>query len=252
MDSGRFQLLEMIDSIESPPTTGHSIPQAVMTAPSVAGYNFGNSWATYGPYCAARPELATAGRIISVALRPPTGGIRSRCFDIEPGGGHNGEIAEFMEHGADRSFGLPILYTYASNTGAMVAAAKAQGYQQGVDFYVWSAHPGGGRHICGPDVCGYPIADLTQFGYRPENCDVSLVSPYVFPSPSPVPVPFPIQEDNMITATTDKDGNLFVFVELDDGRVMHTYQTNGVWHGQKGVTPHKWEPLGNPVKDAGK
>jgi hypothetical protein len=249
--------INLIDSIEAPAHTGHPIPTAIVVGQAVAGYNYGNSWATFDDYCDARPELAEIGWVVSIALRPPTGGVRSRCFDIEPGGGRNDEIAEFMEHGADRSYGLPWLYTYASNVSAMTAAAAAQGYPR-TEYYVWSAHPGGGHHICGPDAygpgrsCGYPQADGTQCGYLRGNCDISLLNDYMLPAPQPAPTPFPIEDDNMITATQDKNGDLFVFVELDDGRVMHTYQTNGVWHGQKGVTPHKWEPLGNPVKDAGK
>ena len=206
--------LTCIDSIEAPETTGHGVPTAVLNAQTVAGYNYGNSWATYSPYCAARPELAAVGRIISIALRPPAGGIRSRCFDIEPGGGHNSEIPEFMEHGADRTWGLPILYTYASNVAAMTSSAHSSGYTQGIDYYVWSAHPGGGQHICAPTVCGYPKADGTQCGYRAGNCDFSLFNDYVFaPIPAPVPIEVP-EDESMITATTDGAGRLHVFVAV--------------------------------------
>jgi hypothetical protein len=195
-------VIECVDSIQSPQTTRQPIPAAVMQAPALLAYVAGNSWLTYGPYAAARPDLAQKGWIVSTTL---TCLGRARCYDIEPGGGQNRNIGVFMRN-ADRSHGLPILYTFASNVAAMVAAAASFGYHQGRDYYVLAAHPNTshGRHLCAPSLCGFPKADGTQYDFA-GAIDRSILSDYMLPQPKPPPAPTYASGTFVATITYDHD-----------------------------------------------
>jgi hypothetical protein len=206
-------MIELVDSIECPAHTQSPIPQAILHAQAVGAYAFGNSWLTLDDYSDARPDLAAIGWILSITLSCAG---RARCYDIEPGGGSNANIGRFMIN-ADRTYGIPWLYTYASNVAAMKLAAAAQGFVwrpdgQG-DYLIWSAHQGHGRHICHPDVCGYPQADGTQCGYEPENCDFSLINDYMLPPPEPVVIELP-EDPDMITSVLDQNGCIHMGVAI--------------------------------------
>src|SRR5215471_20177804 len=121
----------VIDSIVSPQTTNQPIQDVVKKATALLGYEYGNSWPTYKPFCMARPDLAKKGWVVSVTL---TCNGPARMYDIEDHGGTNGNIGVFMRQ-ADRSHGHPILYTFESNGQAMIAAARGFGYLQGRDYY---------------------------------------------------------------------------------------------------------------------
>lgn len=176
-------MIELADSIISPETAkGQAIPQEIMHAQAVLGYNAGNSWPTYGPYLRARPDLAKKGWVVSTTL---TAVAKARCYDIESGGGTNSGIPLFMRN-ADRSHGLPWLYTFASNGAAMLATARAGGFRQGKDFYYLSAHATRVKHICSPQGCGYPKSDGTQWLFA-GSYDLSVLEDYMLPQPKPDP-----------------------------------------------------------------
>lgn len=210
-------MIVLIDSINAPVFGTGPIPQAILHAPAVGAYDHGNSWPTIGPYSQARPDLVEKGWIVSITL---TALGSARAYDIEPGGGTNQNIGRFMEI-ADRRFGLPWLYTFASNVEAMLQWALKSGYHQDRDFYVWSAHQGAGHHICGPGVCQYPRADGTQCGFAPENCDFSLLNDYMLPSHKPVPMsPYAIFPTNL-DVRLPNHGNERLTVEKADGALQH-------------------------------
>jgi hypothetical protein len=241
----------MVDSIVSPQTAnGQPIPQAVMTAPAVAGYLHGNSWPTYAPYAQARPDLVKAGRLVSITL---SAAFPARCLDIESGGAVNSQAPAWIRNLADRSQGKPILYTSASNVAALVATMNAAGIARS-DYLIWSAHYTLSAHICSPATCGYPQADGTQYTDKiAGNCDGSIMFDYCFqPIAPPVPKPPKPPEDTMsIAVALNKNGRLEAFVHLKDGTVKHTWQTatGGHWQGEDPKDPKKqaqWFPLGNP------
>lgn len=235
--------VELIDSINCPAHTRSPIPQAILNAQSIGAYSAGNSWQTYDDYADARPDLDAIGWIVTITLTCTGFG---RCYDIEPGGGSNANIGRFMAI-ADRKWGLPWLYTYASNTAAMTAAAARFGYHQGEHYYVWSAHQGKGRHICAPDVCGYPRADGTQCWYPPENCDGSLINDYMLPAKTPIAT----GDDDMITFMINAAHHDEYGVATADGEVKHIWKTFDaqskldVWNRDPGGAL-AWESLGHP------
>ena len=57
---------------------------------------------------------------------------------------------------------VPKVYTSASTLKAFIAYAAAHGVPRS-KYRIWSAHYGSGEHICGPDTCGFPQADATQW-----------------------------------------------------------------------------------------
>jgi hypothetical protein len=237
-------MIVMVDSIESPETTNRPIPRPILEADAVGAYIAGNDWPTWGPYCRARPDLLASGRIVSITLSP----IHvARCLDIERGGGGPRDAPPWFETYADRTHGLPWLYTQASWVAPVNRAMQAAGHSRD-SYYVWSAHTGQGEHICGPDVCGYPAADGTQWkwGDGVWNVDVSLIPEYMLPAPGPRPR----EGDPMaIAVATRPDGKLEVFVETASGEILHTWQDApaGGWHGaQTGKRTAAWETLGTP------
>jgi hypothetical protein len=247
--------IDMIDSIACPATTGAPIPEAILQAAAIAGYCAGNSWPTWGPYVAARPDLLAAGRAVSITL---TAFARARCFDIESGGGQPSQAPGWYRDFAEWTFGAPILYTYASQVQAVIDAMSAAGIPRG-DYLIWSAHPSGSRHVCGPDAygpgkgCGYPQADGTQYGTVAGNCDISIMRAYCFAS-VPLPKPPGSKELSMITAVLRADGRIELFAEAQPakpgqcGQVWHTWQVApaGGWNGSAAGQPAQWISLGTP------
>lgn len=233
----------MIDSIESPPTTGNPIPQAILSAPAVGAYIAGNSWPTYGPYAAARPDLVKSGRLVSITL---TAGARARCLDIEAGGATAGQAPAWFRFRADTSDGKPILYSFASNVQTVINTMASAGISRD-RYLIWSAHFNYVPHICAPNVCGYPLADGTQWTNKVVgNCDGSLMGDHCFPA---APIPKPPEGTMAIAVGQNKDGLLEVFVELSGGEVKHIKQDPSTplqWWEKNGQP--NWLSLGNPAQ----
>jgi hypothetical protein len=83
------------------------------------------------------------------------------------------------------------LYESASTVSAVVSNMLDAGYARD-EFLIHSAHYGHGPHICGPDTCGFPQADGTQYadtGTKGQNTDLNLFMPHFFKQPAPKPDP---------------------------------------------------------------
>jgi hypothetical protein len=221
----------VIDAVTTP------APPVILQATAALAYGgpngapSGNSFRNWEQYAAARPDLVKKGWLTSVTL---TSVSKCRCYDIEPGGGVNGNIGVFMRN-ADRTHGLPWLYTFESNGAAMIAAARGFGYRQGHDYYVLSAHPGtkSGKHICGPHVCGAPFtADGTQWNFA-GSFDASLLNDYMLPGAKPKPTDaygmFPTFVGDL---TMPNQGNERLTVEQTDGALEHPDKFRGYLKGQ--------------------
>ncbi len=228
---------DMVDSIESPQTTNGPIPAAILSAPAVGGYIAGNSWPTYFPYAAARPDLVAVGRLVSITL---TSSAAGRCLDVEPGGATNTGAARWFVGLADSSDGKPIFYTSASNVQALINALATGGIQRD-QYFIWSAHYTFVRHICAPNTCGRaPQCDGTQWTDAvPGNCDGSTMFSYVFQAASPPPPP---QEVDMATEITlnNADGRVELWTINNNKNPSHRWiQTDGTWSA--------WQTIGCPV-----
>jgi hypothetical protein len=236
---GSSVMIEMVDSLTSPQTTGSPIPADVMNAEVVAGYEAGNSWPTFVPYCEARPDLARKGWVVSITL---TALGHARAYDIEPGGGSNQNIGIFMSN-AVKSEGLPWLYTFASNGQAMMDSAVRFGFHQGKDYYYWSSHVGRGKHICAPDVCGFPRADGTQYEFD-TLIDRSTLNDYMLPQKATPIDPLGMFYTNL-PANLPNHGNERLTVEQARGALEHPLKyrdyLKGVVYGElKAYRDHIW------------
>lgn len=89
----------------------------------------------------------------------------------------------------------PGLYESASTISQVVSVMLDAGFRRS-EFLILSAHykqKGAGgfvEHICGPDTCGFPKADGTQYadkGLRGQNTDLLLFEPWFFQAPRPDP-----------------------------------------------------------------
>lgn len=231
-------MITMIDSIEAPMTTGHPIPAAILNAAAVGAYVHGNSWPTYREYAAARPDLDRAGRIVTITLElAGLAPFTARCADLEKGGMALDDLGGFMRI-ADRRYGPPWIYTFASNGAAMLERMHEIGYGQGVDFYYWSAHYNGEPHVCSPGVCGEVAANGTQWTNAvPGNCDGSLIAEYMLNPPQTIAIP---EDSEMLTSCVDHKGDIHIFVEVPHSKddptqgatVFECYQQGGIeWAG---------------------
>ena len=106
-----------------------------------------------------------------------------------------------------------------------LSSSQAQGSGRGVCQHVDLGARGGGHHDCG---AGFPmdrVLDMARGGQPIEP------------------------EDSMaIAATMNKDGRLEVFVEKQDGTVVHAYQKSagGGWAGSEPGKTAEWYSLGKP------
>jgi len=200
-------------------TTATPAPPIILQADAALAYVAGNSFINWDTYAAARPDLASKGWLISVTLTCLGHG---RCYDIEPGGGKNQNIGIFMKH-ADRTHGLPWLYTFASNHEAMVAAAASFGWHRGRDYYTLCAHPGtsAGKHICAPHTCGVPFtADGTQWLFHGDY-DASILNDYMLPAPAKPVDPYRLFPTDVGDRRMPNGGNERLTVKQADGALEH-------------------------------
>jgi N-acetylmuramoyl-L-alanine amidase-like protein len=126
-------------------------------------------------------------------------------------------IAEEAAH-----YGIPI---------KRLSASEAQGGGRGVCQHVDLGAAGGGHWDCGSGFPMDAVLDMARGGSGP--------------------VPTPTEDETMaIAAATNKDGRLEVFVQKDDGSVVHAYQKDagGAWAGSEPGKPVGWFGFGNPGK----
>jgi len=111
-------------------------------------------------------------------------GNRAQCADVESGAMHASDLPHWLDNVADKSKGLPWVYTSAGNF------ATVNQYIGNRKVIRWSAHYTNTPHICGPHTCGYPQADWTQWamtGPQGQNFDRSIG--YFVPAPPTPPDP---------------------------------------------------------------
>lgn len=106
----------------------------------------------------------------------------AHCLDVESGDATNSDVLAWVRRMKAAGIKVPVIYTSASNTQAVVNILMEQGGYTRQEFMVWSAHYTGTEHICAPAVCGYAAADATQWtDSGPGGCDVSACADYFFP-----------------------------------------------------------------------
>lgn len=221
------------------------------------------------------PQLQLMGRIIALAAatEPPDSSYAGDGVDTEPRNLPPMAAAVSIKARLDLGHWRPVGYADLSDMHLLISDLHYLGVPTpapgpGRPWRVFTAHPTGVRHLCGPHTCGglQVDADATQWWWsslqNPGGLDLDKdVFRADFFKSSPLP-PLPPGVDPMSLAiTTQSDGNILVVCEAEApagkcGEVfgLWTTQTPGspdtgpVWHGEAGKTSHKWVSLGTPGK----
>ncbi len=106
--------------------------------------------------------------------------------DDEPGDATNAELVGWYNLMKSKGATRIYFYTSAGNAQALIDTLAAGGISRS-DYKLWSAHYTYSLHICGPNTCGYPQADATQWTDKAlgRNLDQSVCAPDFF-GPTPV------------------------------------------------------------------
>lgn len=180
-------------------------------AAAYAGYTSGK-WPTWD---ALKARFAGKAHLVSIAIDAAEHAL---CLDIEQGDATNAQAAGWVKAEHARNVARPIVYTSASNVGALVAELAAAGVKRD-QVRVWSAHYTHTAHICAPAPggCGFPAADATQWtdqahGVGGTQIDESLVAADFFPQPPPEPITY--------AAVRLSDGVTRLVISHDGGKTM--------------------------------
>lgn len=155
-----------------------SVDHIPANPPAVAGYVAGD-FTNFGELVSRFPRAYH----VSIAIH---NGERARALDIEPGDANPPDAPSWFHNDADHSLGKPIFYASASSVQEVINILSSSGIPRN-QYYIWSAHYTNHSHICAPNVCGYPVADLTQWTQSANDTtlDVSECQSYVFVVPTP-------------------------------------------------------------------
>lgn len=159
-----------------------------------AGYVNGH-WPNYRSLVAAFPGK----HVLSIAV---SSGYDAECLDIEKGDATIAEAAPWVHRQYARGIERPVLYTSASAVNPLLTALTQSGINT-MNVRIWSAHYGGGEHICGPSTCKMCLpVDGTQWNDKAlgRNLDQStLVDNFfgaiVMPDFSPAIIVEPVVSD---------------------------------------------------------
>lgn len=150
-------LRAVLDHLNSEPhvmfddTSVGLIPKA---ARAVAGYVNG-SFLTFPSLRALFPKA----RRVSIAVNST---VDAHFLDIEPGDATNADAPGWFDRHDHQKYGKAGFYTSASNVAALIQTLADHGIARN-EYIIWSAHYNERRHICSPDVCGFPAAQATQW-----------------------------------------------------------------------------------------
>jgi hypothetical protein len=111
-----------------------------------------------------------------------------------------------------------------------LTASQAQGSGRGVCQHVDLGAGGGGHHDCGSAFTASIMDEVLNMARGGS------------------PVTPPTEEEMAIAACVNKDGRVEVFVEKQDGTVVHAYQkeAGGGWAGSEPGKTAAWYSLGKP------
>lgn len=151
-------------------TAAHLDSAAITPGGTVSMYDSVNSWALpsgapayagyYNGTYANIPAILAAFPGAMVISVTPDGAQGANYIDVEPGCSNSSQVAAFIKAGGLGFYASPGAASGYS-VGDCINACAAAGVARS-DYRIWSAH-WIGRHICGPNVCGYPAADGTQY-----------------------------------------------------------------------------------------
>ena len=154
-----------------------------------AGYLDG-SYANFARVKAGHPQA----HLVGIVTRASDDGD---ALDVEPGDAAIPQAPGWVGRQHARGAARPIVYVSAGNAQQMTGTLAGAGISRPA-YRLWAAHYGSGTHICGPNTCGYPQADATQFTSKAlgESLDESLVADDFFGTP---PLTFPVKQGDVGT-----------------------------------------------------
>jgi hypothetical protein len=180
-----------------------------------AGYVNGK-WPTYAAVRAKYPGLP----VLSISVFSAGD---ADCLDVETGDATAADCPEWVRRQQIRGVHQPVLYTFQSNLGAVMAALNGAGIPRSA-VRLWSAHWGAGQHICSPTACrAAATCDGTQWDSN-NNYDTSLLVGSFFTAPQtaqpaqPAGQPAPAAEDNVVKLISTP-GDLGIYAT--DGTYRH-------------------------------
>lgn len=211
------------------------------------------------------PHLVIEGRIIALAAvtEPPNSDLAGDGVDTEPGNVGPAGAAQSLKARIRAGHWRPVGYADLSDMRTLISdlhligiPTPPPGPRRLVRLY--SAHPTGIKHICGPATCGFPIEmDGTQWWWSSlqnpggPDLDKNVFRDDFFRTASPrPPTRPPIPKDTMtLVVGHNTDGRQELFVQLQSGEVKHIAQAtpNGDWWKDKAGN-FQWISLGNPGK----
>lgn len=147
-----------------------------------AGYDDGH-WADYLAIKGEHPFVP----VLEITVFLANQGV---VLDIENGDATPPDAPRYVNERTTAGIWRPVLYMSRDLMPAVVGALNNARIPRAA-YRLWSAHYGGGAHICGPSTCQSPVqADGTQW-IDHGGWDESILADGFFPSPNPTPAPGP-------------------------------------------------------------
>lgn len=184
--------------------------------------------------------------VLPIATWLPTlselAGFRQVAFDFERGDLQPFQVFKCLELARGAGIPCPVLYgsldTWLAGGGLVERLA---GERRGDTYQGWLAHPDAISTV----PRGFAAK---QYLFGPEFDTSIVLNPATFYNLQAQPAPKPPTEEEImgVTAATNKDGRVELFVEAKDGSVWHTYQTepDGSWRGaEPGIRSAELEKL---------
>lgn len=180
------------------------------------------------------PELVRRGRVIDLTAAGALWKDPYSGSDIEPGNAGPGSAAGYVKGEHARGVERPVVYADLSDMHAILGLLEGAGIIVGAPgparkWRMYTSHPTGVPHLCGPRTCGFPReADVTQFwwsslqgawhGFR-GDLDVNLAREDAFGVPAPVdPYAIFLRQTN---PSLPNHGDERLTVEQVDGALQH-------------------------------
>ena len=153
-------------------------------ADAYAGYLDGH-YANFAQVKAAHP----ATHLVGIVTRASDDG---EALDVEPGDATIPQAPGWVRRQHARGAARPIVYISAGNAQQLIGTLAGARISRPA-YRLWTAHYGHGQHICGPQACGYPQADATQFTSKAlgKSLDESEVADDFFGAQ---PLTFPVKQ----------------------------------------------------------
>lgn len=115
------------------------------------------------------PGLVKAGRVVDLTAASALWKDPFSGSDIEPGNAGPSTAVGYIRGEHDRGVTRPVVYADLSDMRTIIGLVEQAGIPVGAagpqrPWRMFTAHPTGQEHVCGPATCGFPWeADLTQF-----------------------------------------------------------------------------------------